>query len=1642
MRSVNQNRVAQSGGRHRAPRSVDLTCADVPWFAVESRSAEVSRRRGAGSAPLSAFVGRVGALAIALGVGVAVVMTPGIATADGGDGETGNTTTDTQPDDAETPDDVADDHDDELDEEPVEPSDSETVSAETVSAETPTDDDTVIPVAVVEEPVTNPASDATETPVVDSDPPVAAPILDEPAAEPRAVDTGARTAFTDADLPANSQDTTDIAVHTTTLDVPVQLPAPEIGVQVQRSSELVPTTALNSSALVLTSSLSQPSSQLAAPAEIVTSVFTALLVPLLAPTGPAAPAQAPVFWAVLAWVRRQFEHTFQNKAPIVVNNNDLALVDPNTVTGTVAATDPDPEDRVTLSATGGHPDAQITVTPSGQWTYTAPSGWDGTTAYTDTFTITATEFRGGLLGVFAPRGRTATTTVTVSITPVDVDEAPVAVDDTDTTIEDTAATGNVLANDLDIDTPATELYVVTTTAGTEKGGTVTFTPGGGYTYNPPAEFAGTDSVTYTMTDGTSTATATLRITVTAHDDAPVAVDDTGSGDEGVAVVVDVLANDTDIDSENLSVADIGDPAHGAVTRNIDGTLTYTPEAGFFGDDSFTYTVTDGTSVSAPATVFLTIAAPPENRPPEVGAVPYESALNTATGVVSGTVDVDDPDGDELSFTVAQAPDPMFGDIHVDPTTGEWSFTPTLAALLYAWDAETSVPDVTFTVIASDGEFTTEVPVTVSLGVPQDSLVTLLERAGSQPSAVAVGSDGRVYVTNSGANTLTIIDPYDSSRITVPVGHAPVAVAPGPGDGRVWVVNYADNTVSVRSSYGAVLREIPVGAGPSAIAVSPERVYVTNSADNTVTVIKYDYGVERTVAVGAAPVGVAIGPDGRAYVATSGTDSISIIDPANDFAVTTVDLDGVHAQDVVVAADGSVYLTDRSTSTVTTLRPDTDGSYGSSTVVLGAQPTTLSLGADGKVYVARADGQITVIDPETSSVTELSVSEAPSSIAVGADGTVYVTHAGSDELTVVTPGSDAAVGVDVGVDTSTITVGSTGELLVVSTYDGSMRVISRLPDTIGQYDIATMAPGGSVSGHAMAVGPNGETYVATSGYFGSTISQYDSGGTWVRSAHFNNFLGGVDQLAVDPNGHVYALNWNQSNGQSLIKIDMANNTTQQVYSGRLSGLVVDDDGRVYVVDAGAGNLMVFDETGTVLQEIPVSTASYLYRPNSLILGPDGEVYVTSTIESDGESELVVVHPDDFAVERIELDRVAQGVAVGNDGRIYLSNPSDLSITVLNTNYSVARVLPVGVTVSQMAVAPDGNVFAAGPAGTVVVVNPDDYSLKTISMPTPEGGHRWTEIHVLKATKGGVAVQVLSPLQNNPNGVITSAVHHLARPVIETPTDPDPTDPTDPAPVLVVAPDSVDDLWENVREHTSEDDSGVFVQTIKGEDGKIRAIVYIGGTQLDSAENQAYWENLPTYQGKIKGDQVEAIDAALRACSNNPSCGAVEEIMIVGYSQGGMDAQNLTYWNGLNTGQANRVPVTTVVTYGSPVVAINLTATTIHIRDEKDEVITIVTNAVEPVSAFFSIVTLQPVDAVWIAARQISAHVRGEIYTARSDTIPGELHEFTVHSTKGTYQELSHDFENTPDSQFTSQKENIDRFLGGVAIDPGTYVEGEF
>lgn len=177
-----------------------------------------------------------------------------------------------------------------------------------------------------------------------------------------------------------------------------------------------------------------------------------------------------------------------------------------------------------------------------------------------------------------------------------------AMDDSAGTEEDSAVSIAVLSNDIHAVGATLTLVGVTQPAD----GAVSFTPSS-VLYTPSADYNGTDSFTYTATDGGVAVTASVIVTINPVNDVPVAEDDSADVADGAPITIDVLANDFDVDGDSLTIQSVtlSPEAHGTAAAEADSRITYTPNADFTGTDTFDYAIGDGVS-TASATVTVTI----------------------------------------------------------------------------------------------------------------------------------------------------------------------------------------------------------------------------------------------------------------------------------------------------------------------------------------------------------------------------------------------------------------------------------------------------------------------------------------------------------------------------------------------------------------------------------------------------------------------------------------------------------------------------------------------------------------------------------------------------------------------------------------------------------------------------------------------------------------------------------------------------------------------------------------------------------------------------------------------------------------------------------------------------------------------------
>ncbi|MCB1967273.1 MAG: tandem-95 repeat protein, partial [Candidatus Accumulibacter sp.] len=207
-----------------------------------------------------------------------------------------------------------------------------------------------------------------------------------------------------------------------------------------------------------------------------------------------------------------------------------------------------------------------------------------------------------------------------------------------------------------------------------------------------------DSFTYRANDGQLDSNlALVTLTIQPVNDAPVATDDTYTLNEDAPLSVPasgVLGNDSDIDSAVLTAVLVDTPHHGTLTLAPDGGLLYTPDADYFGSDSFTYRANDGQLDSNLALVTLTIQ--PVNDAPNLDPIANQTVDEGS--LLSLTVSASDAENDALSFSLDSAP----ASATIDAVSGVFSWTPgdgpaSTPIVVRASDAAGAFSTVTFDV---------------------------------------------------------------------------------------------------------------------------------------------------------------------------------------------------------------------------------------------------------------------------------------------------------------------------------------------------------------------------------------------------------------------------------------------------------------------------------------------------------------------------------------------------------------------------------------------------------------------------------------------------------------------------------------------------------------------------------------------------------------------------------------------------------------------------------------------------------------------------------------------------------------------------------------------------------------------------------
>jgi Ca2+-binding RTX toxin-like protein len=271
------------------------------------------------------------------------------------------------------------------------------------------------------------------------------------------------------------------------------------------------------------------------------------------------------------------------------------------------------------------------------------------------------------------------------------------------------------------------------------------------TFTPALNFTGPITITASLSDGNSpAANATIALSGIAVNDAPVAVADSYTTAEDTVLNVPangVLANDSDVDSANLTAELTSAPSNGTLTLNPDGSFNYLPNANFFGSDSFSYTASDGALSSEVVQVTIEVTA--VNDPPTIQYAGPVACAAEEVGQATIRVLIADIDSPALAISLAPGA-PNWASIEsVNLATGEVTIA-LISDLRLARSALIGIR-------VSDGTLTADTPIGVHSGSRRADIFNAQTAAGGSFAHVPniiLGFEGADIL--SGGNLADII----------------------------------------------------------------------------------------------------------------------------------------------------------------------------------------------------------------------------------------------------------------------------------------------------------------------------------------------------------------------------------------------------------------------------------------------------------------------------------------------------------------------------------------------------------------------------------------------------------------------------------------------------------------------------------------------------------------------------------------------------------------------------------------------------------------------------------------------------------------------------------------------------------------------
>lgn len=671
-----------------------------------------------------------------------------------------------------------------------------------------------------------------------------------------------------------------------------------------------------------------------------------------------------------------------NEDPEVVSEN-ISVDEDSSVTGNVLSNDSDPEEQPLTAELNFSPNnGEVTLSENGDFRYQPAPDFNGE----DSFTYVVND----------PQGGSEIGTVSITVRPVN--DAPTANNDSFQVAEDAilsvSANNGLLSNDSDIDGDS----LSTSVSRLPDNGTLSLDQDGSFSYQPNAQFFGTDSFSYQLDDGNgATDTATVTIAVAAVNDLPVAANDTYQvNEDNVLSVTDptqgVLANDSDADLpgeqrfSGLTTTLLSQPGNGTVSLQSNGTFTYTPAPDFFGSDSFSYQVADSEGETATATVLIEVLSQPESPIAEDDFYSINEDEPLLVDAASGVLTNDDNiTGNQVSVTVLSGT--QSGDLNLNGD-GSFSYTP---------DENFNGTDAfSYQLAFADG--TSQATVTIEVVAVNDAPVVNDDTATTDENT-PVTITPLENDSNPDGDTLSVIINSVSSGNAVVSAETDIIFTPETDfDGEVSINYSASDSLGGITQGTIIITVLPSNAPPVAVddlvETNEDTPVVISPLDNdsdpnddilTLSIISVSAGTAEL----ASTTSITYIPEEN----FSGTVTLAyrITDPSDASADGVITINVVPVNDPPVAQDDSFSIAERETLVFQPLENDSDIDSTSFSIIAATALTgELTFSADSITYVAPQEPgtdtiTYTIADTEgeqasaTISVTITNVDDTPEAV---------------------------------------------------------------------------------------------------------------------------------------------------------------------------------------------------------------------------------------------------------------------------------------------------------------------------------------------------------------------------------------------------------------------------------------------------------------------------------------------------------------------------------------------------------------------------------------------------------------------------------------------------------------------------------------